>query len=57
MLALTGDERVVAPLMARIPVSGRYVREKVVEGLALLDFVKSHQWVETGDPSQTLVRA
>jgi HEAT repeat protein len=36
-LALTGDERAIAPLMKRIPVSNRYIREKVVEGLALLE--------------------
>lgn len=39
-LAMTGDERVIAPLLARIPLSGRYIREKVVEGLALLEVRK-----------------
>jgi len=39
-LALTGDERVIGPLMGRIPTGGRYIREKVVEGLALLELMR-----------------
>jgi HEAT repeat protein len=39
-LALTGDERVIGPLMGRITTGGRYIREKVVEGLALLELMR-----------------
>jgi HEAT repeat protein len=57
-LALTGDERVIAPLMARIPISGRYVREKVVEGLALLDLARDHAgWIRADGGDRTVVIA
>lgn len=56
-LALTGDDRVIEALMARIPISGRYVREKVVEGLALFDLIRNGSGGSSQEKATTLVAA
>jgi HEAT repeat protein len=55
-LALTGDERIIAPFMGRISTSGRYIREKIVEGLALLELMKDRAAIVPAESPTIILR-
>jgi HEAT repeat protein len=55
-LALTGDERIIGPFMSRISTGGRYIREKVVEGLALLELMKDRAAIVPAESPTVILR-